>query len=149
MCYERKVGHPRSCSASYTVRVLSLAFPLAFGALAFFGMGLVETEAQIAPGAGAGPIYQVPLSEIEKEATISEAPGVTIDFSNGGANNIAVKTTDNPDVVQITSKTNAVTVARGSAHLTVANIGHCPKPTGTQMVLCDPIPVYSVTINVR
>jgi hypothetical protein len=149
MRYERKVGQRRSCSASHTARVLSLAFPLVFGALTFFGMGLAETVAQIGPGGGGGSMRRVPLAEIEKEATVSVARSVTLDFSNGGTNNVTVQTSDNPGVVQVTSKTNAVTVASGTAHVKVANFGQCPKPTGPQVVLCDPIPIFSVTINVQ
>jgi hypothetical protein len=122
-------------------------FSLSLAALAFFGIGLAI--AQIAPGGGGGSMRRVPLSVIEKEVTISVAPGVTLDFSDGGANNVAVKTSDNPGVVEITSKTNAVTAAPGTAHVGVANIGRCPKPTGMQVVSCDPIPVYSITINVQ
>jgi hypothetical protein len=110
---------------------------------------LKGTIVQVGPGSGGGSIRPVRLSEIESQATISVAQGVTLDFSNGGANNVAVKTSDNLSVVQITSKTNVITVAAGTAHLNVANIGQCPKPTGMQIVLCDPIPIYSVTINVQ
>ena len=107
------------------------------------------TIVQIGPGGGGGSTRPVLLSEIEREATIAVPRGVTLDFSDGGTNNVTVKTSDNPGVVQITSKTNAITAAPGTAHVDVANIGQCPKPTGMQIVLCDPIPVYSVTINVQ
>jgi hypothetical protein len=128
-------------------RVIGQQAPsLSVGALALFGIGLAI--AQPSPGGGAS-MRPVPLSEIERQATISVAQGVTLDFSDGGANNVMVKTTDNPGVVQITSKTNAVTVGPGAAHVDVATFGQCPKPTGMQVVSCDPIPVYSVTINVR
>jgi hypothetical protein len=116
---------------------------ISLGATAVFGIGLAIAQAP------AGSIRSVPLSEIQKEATISVAPGVALDFSDGGANNVAVKTSDNPGVVEITSKTNAVTAAPGTAHVGVAIFGHCPKPTGPQIVSCDPIPVYSVTIKVH
>jgi hypothetical protein len=110
---------------------------------------LKETIVQVGPGGEGGSIRPVLLSEIEHQATISVAPGVTLDFSDGGANNVTVQTSDNPSVVQITSKTNVVTVAPGTAHLNVANVGRCPKPTGMQVVSCDPIPIYPVTINVQ
>ena len=122
------------------------ALSLSLGALAFFGIGLAI--AQTSPG-GRASMRPVVLSEIERQGTISVAQGVTLDFSDGGANNVMVKTTDNPGIVQITSKTNAVTVAPGAAHLDVANFGQCPKATGMQVVSCDPIPIYSVTINVQ
>jgi hypothetical protein len=98
---------------------------------------------------GGGSMRPVLLSEIESQATISVAQGVRLDFSDGGANIVTVETSDNPTAVQITSKTNAVAIALGKAHVSVANIGRCPKPTGMQIVLCDPIPTYSVTINVQ
>jgi hypothetical protein len=120
---------------------------LSLGAVAFFGIGLAI--AQVGPGGEGGSISPVPLSEIQSQATIPAARGVTLDFSDGGSNNVSVMTSDNPSVVQITSKTNAVTVAPGTAHLKVANFGQCPKPTGMVKVSCDPIPTYSVTINVR
>lgn len=107
------------------------------------------TIAQLGPGGGGGSMRPVPLSEIEGEATIAVPRGVTLDFSDGGTNNVTVKTSDNPDVVQIASKTNAVTATPGTAHVNVANFGQCPKATGMQIVLCDPVPVYSVTINVQ
>jgi hypothetical protein len=113
------------------------------GAVAIFGFG--PTMAQ-APG---GSISPVPLSEIQKQATVPVARGVTLDFSDGGANNVTVQTSDNPSVVQVISKTNAVTLAPGTAHVSVAVFGECPKPTGTLAVHCDPIPVYTVTIHVR
>lgn len=107
------------------------------------------TMVQVGPGGGGGSTRPVPLAEIEREATIAVPQGVTLDFSDGGTNNVTVKTSDNPGVVQITSKTGAVTAAPGTAHVNVANIGQCPKPAGMHIVLCDPIPVYSVTINVQ
>jgi hypothetical protein len=119
------------------------ALSLSLGALTFFGIGLAMAQV---PG---GPMRQVPLSEIEKEATVSVAQGVTLNFSDGGANNVAVQESDNPSVVQVISKTNAVTLAPGTAHVSVANPGHCPKPAGMQVVSCDPIPVFSVTIKVQ
>jgi hypothetical protein len=130
-----------------TPPVVTFGLLLSLGVPAFLGIG--RAMAQAAPAGGGGPMRQVPLSEIEKEATISVPRGVTLDFSNGGANNVAAKTSDNPGVVQITSKTDAVTVAPGTAHVRVANFGRCPKPRGMEVVSCDPIPVYSVTINVR
>jgi hypothetical protein len=102
---------------------------------------------QACPGGG-GSVRPVLLSEIEGQATISVTQGVRLDFSDRGANIVTVES-DNPAVVQITSKTNAVTVALGRAQISVANIGRCPKPTGMQIVLCDPIPTYFVTINVQ
>lgn len=119
---------------------------LALGSLAFFGIGLAN--AQPSPVGGAS-MRSVLLSEIQSQAAISEAQGVTLDFSDGGANNVMVQTTDNPSVAQITSKTNAVTVAPGTAHVGVANFGRCPELTGRLKVSCDPIPVFSVTINVQ
>jgi hypothetical protein len=107
------------------------------------------TIVQVGPSGGSGSMRRVPMSEIERQAAISVAQGVTLDFSDGGVNSVTVQTSDNPGVVQITSKTNAATVAPGTAHVTVANIGQCPTPTGMQIVLCDPIPIYSVTIDVR
>jgi|SRR6266481_7830649 hypothetical protein len=119
------------------------ALLVSLGAVTIFGIGLAIAQT---PG---GSMRPVPLSEIEGEATIAVPRGVTLDFSDGGTNNVTVKESDNPGVVQITSKTNAVTAAPGTAHVNVANIGQCPKPTGMQIVLCDPIPVYSVTVNVQ
>jgi hypothetical protein len=110
---------------------------------------LKGTIAQVNPGEGGGPIRPVLLSEIESRATISVARGVTLDFSDGGANNVMVDTSDNPSVVQITSKTNAVTIAPGTAHLGVANIGQCPKPKGAQSIACSPVLAYTLTINVQ
>jgi hypothetical protein len=121
----------------------------AYAATARQLQALKGTIAQVGPGRGGGPIRPVRLSEIESQATISVAQGVRLDFSDGGANIVTVETSDNPTVVQITSKTNAVAVAIGRARVSVANIGRCPKPTGMQIVLCDPIPTYSVTINVQ
>jgi hypothetical protein len=109
---------------------------------------LEATMAQVGPGGGGGSVRRVPLSEIQSQATIPAAQGVTLDFSDGGSNNVSVMMSDNPSVVQITSKTNVVAVAPGTAHLSVANFGQCPKPTGMVRVSCDPIPTYSVTINV-
>jgi hypothetical protein len=120
---------------------LKLLFSL--GAVAIFGISLAAGQT---PG---GSIRPVPLAEIQKEATVPVAQGVTLDFSDSGANNVTVQTSDNPSVVQVTSKTNAVTVAPGTAHLKVASFGRCPKPVGMEVVSCDPIPVYSVTINVQ
>jgi hypothetical protein len=120
---------------------------LSLGALGFFGIGFAV--AQVGPGGGGGSIRPVPLSEIQSQATVSVTQGVALDFSDGGANNVSVMTSDNPSVVQITSKTNAVTVAPGAAHLKVANFGRCPKSTEIVKVSCDPIPTYSVTINVQ
>jgi hypothetical protein len=113
------------------------------GAVAIFGIGPAIAQA---PG---GSIRPVPLSEIQKQATVSVARGVTLDFSDTGANNVTVQTSDNPSTVQVISKTNAVTVAPGTARLSVAVFGECPKPTGRVAVHCGPIPVYSVTINVQ
>jgi hypothetical protein len=113
------------------------------GAVAIFGVNLAAGQT---PG---GSIRPVPLPEIQKEATVLVAQGVTLDFSDSGANNVTVQTSDNSGVVQVTSKTNAVTVAPGTAHVRVAIFGECPKPTGALAVHCDPIPVYTVTINVR
>ena len=107
------------------------------------------TTVQVGPGAGVGSTRPVLLSEIERQATIAVPRGMTLDFSYGGTSNVTVMTSDNPGVVQIASKTNAVTVAAGTAHVNVAIIGQCPTSTGTRMVLCDPIPVYSLTINVQ
>jgi hypothetical protein len=128
-----------------SMRRKALSLPL--GALAFFGIGLAV--AQVGPGGGGGSIRPVPLSEIQSQATITVAQGVALDFSDGGFNNVSAMTSDNPSAVQITSKTNAVTVAPGTAHLRVANFGQCPKSTGMVKVSCDPIPTYSVTINVQ
>jgi hypothetical protein len=114
-----------------------------FGAAAIFGISLAAGQTPT------GSTRPVPLSEIQKEATVPAAQGVTLDFSDGGANNVTVQTSDNPGVVQITSKTNAVTVAPGTAHVGVAIFGECPKPTGMMVVSCDPIPVFSVTIQVQ
>jgi hypothetical protein len=119
------------------------ALSVSLGAVAIFGIGLATAQA---PG---GSIRPVPLSEIQKEATVPVAQGVMLDFSDSSANNVTVQTSDNPSVVQVTSKTTAVTLAPGTAHVSVANIGHCPKSTSTVAVSCDPIPVYSVTVNVR
>ena len=91
----------------------------------------------------------MPLSEIQSQATITVAQGVALDFSDGGFNNVSAVTSDNPSAVQITSETNAVTVAPGTAHLRVANFSQCPKSTGMVKVSCDPIPTYSVTKNVQ
>jgi hypothetical protein len=118
------------------------AFSVTLGIAAIFGIGVAMAQA---PG---GSIRPVPLSEIEKEATVPVAQGVTLDFSDGGARNVAVNSTDNPNIVQITSKTTVVAVASGTAHVSVAVFGRCPRPAGMQVVSCDPIPVYSVTINV-
>ncbi len=107
------------------------ALSLSLGALTFFGIGLVIAQAGL--GAGGGSTRPVLLSEIQSQSTISVAQGVTLDFSEGGSNNVTVMTSDNPSVVQITSKTNAVTVAPGTAHLSVANFGQCPKSTGMRM----------------
>jgi hypothetical protein len=119
---------------------------LALGGVAFSGIGLAIAQASPDGGASMRPVL---LSEIQSQAAISAAQGVTLDFSDGGVNNVMVSTTDNPSVVQITSKTNAVTVAPGTAHVGVANFGRCPKPTGNLRFSCDPIPVFSVTINVQ
>jgi hypothetical protein len=119
---------------------------LALGGLAFFGIGLAN--AQPSPGGGAS-MRPVLLSEIQSHAPISVAQGVTLDFSSGGSNNVTVMTSDNPSVVQVTSKTNVVAVAPGTAHLRVANFGQCPQSTEMLRVSCDPIPTYSVTINVQ
>jgi hypothetical protein len=105
--------------------------------------------AEAGPGGGGGSVRPVLLREIESQATISVPPHVTLDFSDGGTNKVTINASDNRGVVQMMSKENAVSVAAGTAHLSVANIGHCPKSTGTLAVHCDPIPVYSVTINVR
>jgi hypothetical protein len=113
------------------------------GAVAIFGISLAAGQTP------RGSIRPVPLPEIQKEATVPVAQGVTLDFSDSGANNVTVQTSDNSGVVQVTSKTNAVTVAPGTAHVNVAIFGECPKPTGALAVHCDPIPVYTVTINVR
>ena len=121
------------------------ALLLSLGALAGIGLAI----AQVGPGGGGGSIRPVPLSEIQGQATITVAQGVVLDFSDGGSNNVSVMTSDNPGVVQITSKTNVVTIASGAAHLKVANFGQCPKPKGMVKVSCDPIPTYSVTINVQ
>jgi hypothetical protein len=123
------------------------AFSLSLGALAFFDIGLAI--AQVGPGGGGGSISPVPLSEIQSQATIPAPQGVTLDFSDGGSNNVSVMTSDNPSVVQVTSKTNVVAVAPGTAHLRVANFGQCPQSTEMLRVSCDPIPTYSVTINVQ
>jgi hypothetical protein len=120
-----------------------VALSLSLGAVAFFGFGPAAGQT---PG---GSIRPVPLSEIQKEATVPVAQGVTLDFSDSGANNVTVQTSDNPSVVQVTSKTNVVTLALGTAHVSVANFGQCPKPTGMQIVSCDPIPIFSVTIKVQ
>jgi hypothetical protein len=120
---------------------------LSLGALAFFGIGLAV--AQVGPGGGGGSIRPVPLSEIQCQATILVAQGVTLDFSDGGSNNVTVMTGDNPSVVQVTSKTNVVAIAPGAAHLSVANFGQCPELKGMVKVSCDPIPTYSVTIKVQ
>jgi hypothetical protein len=120
-----------------------LGLPALLSAAAIFGISLAAGQTPT------GSMRPVLLSEIEKEATISVAQGVTLDFSDGGANNVAVRTSDNPSIVQITSKTNAVTVAPGTAHVSVANFGQCPKPTGMQVVSCDPIPVFSLTLKVQ
>lgn len=125
----------------------SVALSLSLGALTFFGIGLVIAQAGL--GAEGGSTRPVLLSEIRSQSTISVAQGVTLDFSDGGSNNVTVMTSDNPSVVQITSKTNVVTVAPGTVQLRVANFGQCPKPTGMVRVSCDPIPTYSVTINVQ
>ena len=128
-------------------RMESVSLSFSIGALAFFGIGLAI--AQVSPGGGGGSIRPVLLSAIESQATISVPQGVTLDFSDGGTNNVVVQKSDNPGVVQIMSKENAVSVAAGTAHLSVANMGHCPESTGALAVHCDPIPVYSVTITVR
>jgi hypothetical protein len=148
--------HQRPCSLCQTALSLSL------GALAVFGIGLAI--AQAGPADGGGSIRAVPLSEIQSQSPITVAQGVTLNFSDGGSNNLTVMTSDNPSVVQITSKTNVVTVAPGTAHLRVANFGQCPNPTEMPAatpappgaiarrparILCDPIPTYSVTINVQ
>jgi hypothetical protein len=78
---------------------------------------LEATIIQAGPGGGGRSIRPVLLSEIESQSTISVAQGITLDFSDGGSNNVTVMTSDNPSVVQITSKTNVVTVAPGTAHL--------------------------------
>jgi hypothetical protein len=80
---------------------------------------------------------------------MSVAQGVTLDFSDGGTNNVTVSKSDNPSVVRIISKTDVETVAPGTAHVNVANFGRCPKPAGMAAVSCDPVPTFSVTINVR
>jgi len=116
---------------------------ISLGALAIFGIGLAMAQV---PGT---PMRQVSLSEIRKEATLPVAQGVTLDFSDSGANNVTVQKSDNDSVVQVISKTNAVTLASGTAHVSVAVFGECPKPTGMQVVSCDPIPVFSVTIKVQ
>jgi hypothetical protein len=124
----------------------SRALSLSVGALAIFGIGTAKAPA--GPGDGAGSVRAVLLREIESQATISVAPHVTLDFSDGGANNVTLNTSDHPDVAQMISKTSVVTVAPGMAHVSVANFGHCPKSTSMVAIHCDPIPVYSVTINV-
>jgi hypothetical protein len=147
---QRDVGRRAKCCFRFPRQPCSIyqkASSLSLGALAFFGIGLAI--AQVGPGGEEGSISPVPLSEIQSQATIPAAQGVTLDFSDGGSNNVSVMTSDNPSVVQIISKTNAVTVAPGTAHLKVANFGQCPKPTGMVKVSCDPIPTYSVTINVQ
>jgi len=113
------------------------------GAVAIFGIGAAAGQTP------ARSTRSVPLSEIQKEATVPVAQGVTLDFSDGGANNVTLQKSDNPSVAQVISKTNAVTVAPGTAHVSVAVFGECPKPTGAVAVHCDPIPVYTLTINVR
>jgi hypothetical protein len=138
-----------SCANSYTQRIAAAQGYGSWVATTRQLQALKGRIAQAGPGGGGGSIRPVPLSEIQKEATISAARGVTLDFSDGGASNVTVQTSDNPSVVQITSKTNAVTVAPGTAHLKVANFGRCPKPVGMEVVSCDPIPVFSVTINVQ
>jgi hypothetical protein len=116
---------------------------ISLGVVAVFGIGLAMAQV---PG---GALRRVPLSEIQKEATVPVAQGVTLDFTDGGANKVTVQKSDDSSVVQITSKTNAVTLAPGTARVSVAVLGECPKPTGAQVVSCDPIPVFSVTIKVR
>jgi hypothetical protein len=148
-----------SCANSYAQ---SLAAPQGYGSACKSGCAhqacagtarqleaVKGTMVQLGPGGGGGSTRPVLLSEIEKEATIAVPQGITLDFSDGGANNVTVKTSDNPGVVQITSKTDAVTAVPGTAHVSVASFGRCPKPTGMQVISCDPIPVYSVTINVQ
>ena len=151
------------------------ALSLSLGALAFFAIGLATDQAssysiqansftqgiaapqqavkgtmvQVSPGGGGGAMRQVRLSEIQKEATFPVNQGVTLDFTDGGVNKVTVQKSDDSSVVQVISKTNAVTLAPGIAHVSVAVFGECPKPTGMQVVSCDPIPVFSVTIKVQ
>ena len=117
----------------------SVALSLSLGALALLVATPVMAEAS--PGGSGGSVRPVLLREIESQGTISVAPYVTLDFSDGGANNVNINASDNPGVVHLISKEKALSVAVGTAHVNVANFGHCPKSTGMLAVHCDPIPV--------
>ena len=119
------------------------ALSLSLGALTFFGIGLVTAQAGL--GAGGGSTRPVLLSEIQSQATISVAQGVTLDFSDGGSNNVTVQSSDNPAAVHITSKTNAATVAPGTAHLRVVNFGQCP--TSKEMPAATPAPPGAIPLR--
>jgi hypothetical protein len=123
--------------------LLRLGLPALLSAAAIFGISLAAGQTPT------GSTRPVPLSEIQRGTPVPVAQGVTLDFSDSGANNVTVQTNDNPGVAQITSKTNAVTVAPGTAHVSVTVFGECPKSTGAVAVHCGPIPVYTVTINVQ
>jgi hypothetical protein len=143
-CYPTHRPPPAEAVMARTTSFLPrLGLPALLSAAAIFGISVAAGQTPT------GSTRPVPLPEIRKETTVPVAQGVTLDFSDNGANNVTVQTSDNPGVAQVTSKTNAVTVAPGTAHVSVAVFGECPKRTGAVAVHCDPIPVYTVTINVR